>query len=76
MVDEPVSHSRFADDAVLGIPNLESGIYAVLVVLTQELTVELKNIVFQISLKHHHVGFFDLPPLEFSPSQKQIIQTY
>lgn len=71
MMQDSISDTRFMYVAAFRITNIESAVRSMLVSLISDLSVKLKNILFQVALKFHHIRFLSFSSLEFIPSQKQ-----
>lgn len=73
VMHQPVTDGRLVDDPMLGVKNVETVIGTVTVLPIDQLVVERKNIVLQMSLKLLHVLPPSLATAKFPPSRKKIL---
>lgn len=74
MMENPIAHRGFVDDAVFGIKNLELMIRAVAVSSRLQVPVQPKQIVFKVTLKQQNILAPALARPEILPGRKQIFQ--
>ncbi len=73
VMQDAVAHRCFVDVPQFRVGDIKSGVGAVLVGFISQITMQLKNMLFQILLKVHHIVFAALVLLELVPRVEQVL---
>lgn len=73
MMDDPVSHGRFVNDAMFWIKDVKPLVRAVTIYAARYLFMELKEIDLNMPREKLNVRFMPLSSTELAPSRKEVL---
>ncbi len=74
MVQYPVTHGCFVDQPLLRIMNVKGSVRAVSVGLVDQISVQIKDVLFQVALKALNVRFAPFSFSELLPAPEKIFE--